>query len=275
MNDQNQNIGILLKEARERQGMTIEMVHEVTKIPMDSLKAIEEGYKVRTLSPFYYKSFVKIYAQLVGLDPYELLAKISSTPSVSEHLVKKETSQQQKEMEHHQEQKLLNIANSFSSKYRDKILKISVLVLGAGFLLSAIIWGGVKIVRYFSSRPAVVKETDKAPQSIKKTASSPSSVSTNVAGSSKTTTTIEKKVVVTVRARINAWFIVRVDGKVVFRQILKKGGFETWKADERIEISGDVESLELEVNGEVKKLARRTTQIRKVVITPEGLSVEK
>src|ERR1039457_1924227 len=58
----------MLKNTREAKGLTLEIVHEATKIPMDSLRAIEEGYSVRILSPFYYRGFIKIYAEFLGLD---------------------------------------------------------------------------------------------------------------------------------------------------------------------------------------------------------------
>src|ERR1035437_1226867 len=62
----------VLKSTREAKGLTLEVVHEATKIPMDSLKAIEEGYSVRILSPFYYRGFIKIYAEFLGLDVEEM-----------------------------------------------------------------------------------------------------------------------------------------------------------------------------------------------------------
>ena len=54
--------GKLLKKAREERGLSIDAIHEGTKIPLDVLRAIEEGYTVRTLTPFYLKGFYKIYA---------------------------------------------------------------------------------------------------------------------------------------------------------------------------------------------------------------------
>jgi hypothetical protein len=58
----------VLKSARMAKGLTLDIVHEATKIPMDVLRAIEEGYSVRILSPFYYRGFIKIYAEFLGLD---------------------------------------------------------------------------------------------------------------------------------------------------------------------------------------------------------------
>ena len=69
------NKGEILRKAREEKGLSLEMVHEATNIPIDVLKGIEEGYTVRTLSPFYYKGFVKLYAAYVGVNPEEVLGE--------------------------------------------------------------------------------------------------------------------------------------------------------------------------------------------------------
>ena len=50
----------LLKDTRLSKGLTLDIVHEATKIPMDALRAIEEGYSTRILTPFYYRGFIKI-----------------------------------------------------------------------------------------------------------------------------------------------------------------------------------------------------------------------
>src|ERR1039457_2719889 len=70
--DSNNDKPSILKSTRVAKGLTLEIVHEATKIPMDSLKAIEEGYSVRILSPFYYRGFIKIYAEFLGLDVGEM-----------------------------------------------------------------------------------------------------------------------------------------------------------------------------------------------------------
>ena len=67
--------GIILKESRESKGLSLRTVHEMTKIPMDVLKGIEEGYTVRTLSEFYLKGFIKMYAHYLGIDDSEVLSQ--------------------------------------------------------------------------------------------------------------------------------------------------------------------------------------------------------
>ena len=70
--DSNNEKASVLKTTREAKGLTLEIVHEATKIPMDALRAIEEGYSVRILSPFYYRGFIKIYSEFLGLDVAEM-----------------------------------------------------------------------------------------------------------------------------------------------------------------------------------------------------------
>lgn len=69
----NNRKGALLKEERQKRSIALDTVHESTKIPMDALKAIEEGYTIRSLSPFYYKGFIKMYAKFLGLDLKEFV----------------------------------------------------------------------------------------------------------------------------------------------------------------------------------------------------------
>ena len=65
--------GELLRKVRESRGITLEDVYIAMKIPLDVLRAIEEGYTVRTLSPFYLKGFIKMYAQYLGVNTESLV----------------------------------------------------------------------------------------------------------------------------------------------------------------------------------------------------------
>src|ERR1700691_55398 len=70
--DSNSEKPSILKNTRLAKGLTLEIVHEATKIPMDALRSIEEGYSSRILSPFYYRGFIKIYAEFLGLNVAEM-----------------------------------------------------------------------------------------------------------------------------------------------------------------------------------------------------------
>jgi cytoskeletal protein RodZ len=66
-------LGELLRKARLEHKISLDDLQEATKIRKRYLEAIEEGnYKVLPGS-FYVRAFIKSYAEMVGLDPNELL----------------------------------------------------------------------------------------------------------------------------------------------------------------------------------------------------------
>lgn len=65
-------LGSALKEERERQGLSIEVVMETTKISRTNIVAIENGDRSSLPHPVYAKGFIKSYARFLGLDAEEL-----------------------------------------------------------------------------------------------------------------------------------------------------------------------------------------------------------
>jgi hypothetical protein len=125
-----------------------------------------------------------------------------------------------------------------------------------------------------ASATTPVVKTAEAVKSVR-TASAP--VSEKVTPEAAPAVKAVKKASLTVRAPITVWLKVRVDGSTVYQGSLKKGNFETWSGSKKIEVSGKgITHLELEVNGKsVGKLGRPDTNAKKIIVTPEGMSVEK
>ena len=67
-------LGALLREARERQGITLEQVEEVTRIRRVFLEALEEERFADLPGEAYAKGFVRNYALFLKLNPDEALA---------------------------------------------------------------------------------------------------------------------------------------------------------------------------------------------------------
>lgn len=303
------NVGVTLKKARESQGLSLEIVHEATKIPLDALRAIEEGYQVRLLSPFYYKGFVKMYANYLNID----LAEITNDfkPEVLPKYVEPATD----------EFELPRWVGQVFTKRRKQQL-----VIVAGFLLVVVIL--IKIAAVVSSwKPAVpkpkevpmaavpgikkeikkeikkvaeVKRAEVVPEAPKLVApkitpgkipstepkvrpvapqvipaeSAPKPVKPEVVAPP---VAVQKNVILTVRANQNSWLRVKTDGRVVFQSTLRTGAVETWAADDEIEISGrNINQLEFELNGKmIGTLGRKERNVSKVVITASGLSVKQ
>ncbi|WP_027361016.1 RodZ domain-containing protein [Halodesulfovibrio aestuarii] len=69
-------LGTLLREERERKGLSLEELSERIKLAPRTLAFIESGTKSELPHAVYVKGFVKSYAMVLGLDPEELGAMV-------------------------------------------------------------------------------------------------------------------------------------------------------------------------------------------------------
>lgn len=69
-------LGGLLKQERERRGLSVRDVMDATKISRRNLNALEEGAVKLLPHPVYLKGYVRNYARLVGLDPEPLVSVV-------------------------------------------------------------------------------------------------------------------------------------------------------------------------------------------------------
>src|SRR5688572_202894 len=79
-------IGSLLRETRIRSKIDITTVEEATKIRAKYLRALENEEWVVLPGPTYVKTFLRTYAQFLGLDPRLLVDEYSARFEEPEHL---------------------------------------------------------------------------------------------------------------------------------------------------------------------------------------------
>lgn len=290
MNEIPRDVGTLLKHERTSKGIALDMVHEATKIPLDALKAIEEGYKARSLTGFYYKSFVKIYAQYLGLDAGVVLAMVPVHHPQSPAVLKLPKPAKGLAVGAHRVEGVRErMAVLRSPDILRKKKKVIVVVLAGVCILAGLFAAGV-LIRKVVNAIAVSRALDAASNSngqSRKTkinarpanmSGKPLAAAASPADKAQTRPARSTgRVAVTVRAQTTTWITVRCDGATVFQDRLKKGTAESWSSAKKIEISvQDLGALEFEVNGKnIGKIARRDMKARKVIVTPEGLTVEK
>lgn len=267
--------GLILKQAREAKGISLEAVQDATKIPLDSLKAIEEGYRVRTMTDFYYRAFIKLYAKYLGVDINAVIE------------------------DYHDEQipqpvkfhKGKTIWEDESAPLMTRVqIKNTLKVLGA--LIAVLI-----VVRlagcWIRSRP----HQDEKPQAktiqkadvVKKQAEKmteakrPSTASVAQTALQKNTSSLatsekrkKQKINLTVRSKKATWISVRMDGVDLSRFTLSKGAAESWQANDSIEITGkNLADLEFELNGQPQSSFTRTTRrIKRIIVTQDGFTIE-
>ncbi|HHX42883.1 MAG TPA: helix-turn-helix domain-containing protein [Chloroflexi bacterium] len=79
-------VGATLRAARESRGLTLEDIEKATRIRRVLLEALENDAYDDLPSPVYTRGFIRNYAQLVGLDPEEMVAAYAAatgTPPAS------------------------------------------------------------------------------------------------------------------------------------------------------------------------------------------------
>ncbi|MGN4767208.1 helix-turn-helix domain-containing protein [Bacillus thuringiensis] len=122
-------LGQKLKEAREAKGLSIDQLHEITKIQKRHLVAIEEGNYDVLPGAFYARAFIKQYADVVGLNGEELLVEHQSTIPQSERREVPQVSTGQKTQETMQKSSSWPIAD-----HMPKIL-VALLVIAVGVVI--------------------------------------------------------------------------------------------------------------------------------------------
>lgn len=73
------HIGEYLKSEREKLGITLEQVADITKISFRHLKAMEDGRLEVLPSKVFVKGFIKAYSKSIGLNPADVLYRYDET----------------------------------------------------------------------------------------------------------------------------------------------------------------------------------------------------
>lgn len=298
--------GLILKNKRVEQGLSLEAVHETTKIPLDALKAIEEDYTIGTLSPFYIRGFIKIYAKYLNVDTNEVL---------DDRQKEEPPKPAKQEVDTDFEFKLKQTLKKYLTHQRRKqIMKLLGLALfffvlfhAITFLTRTISHGKSKktarverpapvpvaVATVTESKPVntkpvaapVVKPKPEPPKAqaaaprpkpvvrpAPQAAAQPAPVVPPAA-----TEAPQKDIRLTVRAQKDSWLRVKADDRTVFQSTLSKGAVETWQADKEIVLKGkNIIHLEFELNGKlIGTLGRKNRKAKSVIFTKDGLSVTK
>ncbi|MEW6009215.1 MAG: DUF4115 domain-containing protein, partial [Candidatus Omnitrophota bacterium] len=147
------------------------------------------------------------------------------------------------------------------AKKNTKIITIFLIIIGFIWL----VWWGVlafKSLRKTSLKAAKQKTSE---------------VRTKIKDKAAEALSISDSLRLSVKAKSDCWLRVRVDDKLIFQGILKKGEVEGWQAEDKIEMKiGNPAAVDLELNGRVlEQFGRRGSKNDFVTITREGLKIGK
>lgn len=273
--------GTRLKRLRLEKGISLEEVHKKTKVHLDILKAIEEDNLIN-FSPVYLKGFLKIYCKFLGVDPHDHIPDYKEPEYkavLSDKL--KESSKNPASFSRVASNAMGYLKPLLNNLKRKNVIIALVVIVGVIFVFKL---GKIVSARGSSSKKitraaAASKASDKTTKAVKASQIAPVTIESESAPSTisipqaKSATGIK----LGIRAKEDCWIQLKADGRMVFQNILKKGRFESWQADEKIEFSlGNAGVVDLEVNGKlVSNLGRRGQVIKGIVITKEGLTIPR
>ena len=232
-----ESAGARLKKLRLEKGLSLEEASKKTKVHLNILKALEED-NIINLSPVYIKGFLKIYCKFLGVDAKDYLTGYQES-----------------------QDKTIKLPEVKENPRPAAFIFIIGLII-----LSFLLFGLGKSISKFTQRA-------KKPKAIVKQ----QNIQSNVQGSAKVEKYTGQGIRLGIRARGDCWVELKVDGQLLFKNILKKGRTESWQAKEKFELSlGNAQAVDLEVNGKlISGLGRKGQSVKNILISKEGLSIPR
>ncbi len=269
--------GAKLKKLRLEKGFSLEEVQKQTKVHLDILKAIEEDNFIN-LSPVYIKGFLKIYCKFLGVD-YKLYLPDYKEPQAEPGAQPKHEEPPEFIKNTPEKRDISRPSGRPKTK-----LKTVVIILSGIFLLVGLFNLGRKMARApkAENKPKISEGRKQEPVKAKAKPGVKADVRPDIIPIEKKVRTENipqdkniSEIRMVISAKEDCWIQLKVDKRLVFQNILKKGRFESWKAKDRIELSlGNAGGIDLEVNSKViSPLGRRGQVLKNIVITKNGLSI--
>ncbi len=132
-----EEMGALLRQERERQGISLQKAAGEIKISKKYLVALEEGHKNDLPHPVYAKGFVKNYARILGLDPEEMAGILSSHYAVDDDQLRESPRYDAKDSAPSIREKRVSFASAGSSRgFRPSLWLAVPLVL----IFAGVVW---------------------------------------------------------------------------------------------------------------------------------------
>ena len=269
-------VGSLLKDARTKKGITLDEVHAKIKMHPRVLQLLEDGKFDKLPSPLFAKSFLKSYADYLGVNHDEVIDAYDHEGEA----VKKEPDQvlflktiDEKKEETWAGQNLKKMA-----------VLVAALVVGGLILSFAVKHVPALFSKIKISAPHWPSHKPASPESVKLQAKAAEAAAKKEAKKSDEWVRsldqgnfpkLSKKASLELRVRAldNVWVRVTADGKVVYQGILGRNAVDTWAAKENFELwTGNAANMFLSVNRYALGSPGRG-MIRKMSITREGVRI--
>ena len=258
-------LGDKLKAAREAKSLDVDQVQKQTKINSRVIIALEEGRCDELLTPTYVKSFLKKYAQFLGMDQKEVLKEYSA--------IYKE--------ENHTESVTALWETQSSADITNFIYGIIVIFIALAIVVSFLFFGkkAISSIKFRQQEKHIAvtlpKEKKAKASRFSQAAKQKAAVSIKSPAQKKTSSAIKKGPInLTLKIKEPVLVKVKKDGVALFSRVFSEGLSEPITADDKIElyvVKG--EAVELILNGKSLGSPGKGL-IKDLEITSEGVKIK-
>ena len=270
------NIGEQLKKARQAKGTTLDEVYQKIRIHPNVLSALEENNFDKILNATYIRSFIKEYSRYLGLDAGSIIAEYEKISAKEKIAPARPPSTKERILPYVARKKILKKSKHFAKPILAAVILL-ILIRGMGVMLNRApkrvkvdIPKKIQVSKVVKKKPVVANKEEDIKQ---KTAVRREPVKVEKSQKKKTLPIPagEKLFLSITAASDDVWIQLKVDGKVIFQNVLQKGTSETWQADKSFTIwTGKAESTALSLNGNDFGILGDGV-MRNVLITREGM----
>lgn len=265
--EQLHSIGAYLRQVREEQGLSLDILANQIFIRPVLLQALESGNDAGLPEPVFVQGFIRRYADALGLDGQAISNEFAVTPvdvlPTPELLTQADTNGLVEPETRHSIRVLEKVEAPASLPQRPRKSPLPLLAgLGAvGLALGLGIWA----LASWNRQPATVQLP---PPEAPPEAPDPSPVD---ALDAPLASPLAAPVVVDVSLRDRSWLSVTADGESVYEGTAESGFEETWTAEETIVVrTGNAGGVELSINGDEAVVVGDTGDVRTLTLTPES-----
>jgi cytoskeleton protein RodZ len=289
--EQLQNIGAYLRQVRQQQGLSLDLLANQIFIRPALLQALETGQGAALPEPIFIQGFIRRYAEALGLDGVTISHEFQVTPAevlptpdlvapaADNGAIEQEMRhpEQQYSERHHNGQVLEKAPPAPTVRSRAKRGRSPLPLLLGLAAVAAILglgaWGLLgrsgDLLRADRNSPTAEPppaDINAGTQPAETEATAPENAAEPAAAAP-----LEAPVVVSANLRDRAWLSVVADGRNVYEGIAERGFEETWTAQSSLVFrTGNAGGVELSVNGDRPVVMGNSGMVRTLTLTPDS-----
>jgi cytoskeletal protein RodZ len=255
------SLGPRLKEAREARGVQLREIATASKISMAALESLERGDFSRLPGGIYARSFIRSYAEHVGLDPEETVKAFTA-----------EMTRREREAARVRTRPVISADDRAFLERQQRALRalritaivVAVLVLGLLVWQAFVWWPG----RGTPADPAV----EPAPSTEVRVPMTPPPPADPVPARAETPAPPDReRLTVAFEVSGECWVQVTADGLVVLQRILRAGERQSFTVERQLVLDiGNAGVFSWSINGEPAQALGRQGRHRQVTVTREN-----